>query len=323
MILVTGANGFLGSWIVRMLVDRGHTVRAFVRPHGDLRNLDSCRNRIEIAMGDILQPDTLAQALEGCDAVVHSAGSIRTRQRESQEAWEMHFTGTANVLAAVRKAGLNRIVYTASIFTLGSGLKDSPADEMNSHPFAPHAFRYWQAKTAAQILAEKECAHGLPIVFVYPTFCFGPGDLHLSSAGQLVSYLRGRLPMITNTGLNVVDVRDAALGHVLALERGRVGDKYLLAGENVAFQVFFPRAGRMAGRLYATTVVPSALLPPVAWFAERLMHDPPIDYATAQITRRYWYYASAKAANELGFGSRPLDETLRDAIMWFREQKMI
>lgn len=321
--LVTGANGFIGSWVVRALVDRGHPARAFVRRNADLRNLQDYRDRIEIVTGDILDLDSLHRAIAGCRALIHAAGTVLTHPRDAERAWDMHYTGALNTLAAAREANVECIVFTASIFTLGAGWKDQPADEEHWQSFAPRGWDYWNAKVAAQREAESLRTAGLPIVFVYPTFCFGPGDIHLSSSGQLVDYLRGRLPGVTDTGINVIDVRDAGLGHVLALERGQIGGKYLLAGENVAFRDLFVRAGEIAGRRQHTMVFPRRLMLPAGWLLERMMRHPPLDFATAQIAQYFWYYCGDKAARELGLTARPLDESLRDAIAWFREQGVI
>lgn len=315
--LVTGANGFIGSWIVRGLVEQGARVRAFVRANADLRNLADLCHRIEIVRGDLLEPETLARAMENCRALIHTAGSILTHPRDGERAWAMHYTGTVNTFNAARDAGIERIVYTASIFTLGTGWRDRPADETHAKPFTPHHFRYYAAKRAAQEFAEKIAA---PIIFVYPTYCFGPGDLHLSSQQQLVDYWRGRLPSITDTGINVIDVRDAARGHILALERGHIGEKYLLAGTNVDFPTLFRRAGEIAGHPRRLLVLPRRWLLPVGWLLEKVMRHPPIDFATAQIAQEFWYYRGDKAARELGLTTRPLDDTLRDALAWFRQQ---
>jgi dihydroflavonol-4-reductase len=321
--LVTGANGFIGAWIVRVLVERGDRVRAFVRPNADMRNLADVRARIEIATGDILDPASIARALVDCRAVLHTAGSILTHPRDNERAFQMHFTGARNVFASAQHAGIERLVYTASIFTLGAGWQNQPADEKHTKPFTPRNFRYADAKFLAQREAEKMCAAGLPLVFVYPTFCFGPGDLHLSSQSQLVAYWRGRLPGVTNAGINVIDVRDAALGHVLALERGRRGEKYLLAGTNIDLPTLFKRAGEIAGRARFLPVLPRRLMLPIGWLAEKILRRPPIDYATAQVAQEFWYYRGDHAQRELGVTTRPLDETLRDAFAWFRAQKIL
>lgn len=318
--LVTGANGFIGSWIVRGLVERGRRVRAFVRPRADLRNLIDYCNRIEIAAGDILAPATIARALIDCNAVIHTAGSILTHPRDGERAWQMHYTGAVNLFDAARNAGIERIVYTASIFSLGAGWLNQPADETRAQAFTPRNFRYCDAKIAAQAYAEKI---DVPIIFVYPTFCFGPGDLHLSSQRQLVDYWRGRLPGVTDAGINIIDVRDAALGHILALERGCIGEKYLLAGTNIDFPNLFRRAGEIAGRKHRLPVFPRWSMLPAGWLMEKIMRHPPIDFATAQVAQEFWYYTGTKAARELGLTTRPLDETLRDALAWFRAQKVI
>ncbi len=318
--LVTGANGFLGAWIVRTLVARGHRVRAFVRAQSDRRNLDPVRDQIEFAVGDLLARETLDRALSGCDALIHTAGAILTHPRDGLRVWAQHYTGTVNTFAAARAAQIERIVYTASIFTLGAGTQKQPADETHGQPFTPSVFPYWHAKVEAQAHAQ---ALDAPIVFVYPTFCFGPGDVNLSSAGELLDYLRGHLPLVTDTGINVIDVRDAALGHVLALERGRIGEKYLLAGVNTPLRDLFARAGQIAGHKRAPLVIPHRWMLPAGWFLEKILRHPPLDFATAQIAQVFWYYNGAKARRDLGLATRPLDETLRDAIAWFRAEKIL
>ena len=236
---------------------------------------------------------------------------------------DVHYRDALNAFAAARDAPVERIVYTASIFTLGMVWKAKPADEELWQKFVPRGWGYWNAKVAAQREAEALCAAGLPIVFVYPTFCFGPGDLHLASSGPLVDYVRGCLPGGTDAGINLIDVRDAVPGHVLALERGCIGEKYLLAGSNVEFRDLFARAGEIAGRKHRRVVLPRGAMPPVGWLLERVLPRPPLDYATAQIAQYFWYYGGDKAAPELGLTTRPLDETLRDALAWFREQRMV
>ncbi len=322
-VLVTGANGFIGSWIVRALVDRGQPARAFVRASADLRNLADVRERIEIVTGDLLDRDSLCRAMTGCRALIHAAGAVTTHPRDAKRAWDAHYTGALNTFAAARAASIERIVYTASIFTLGAGWKDQPADEEHWQAFTPRGWGYWDAKVAAQREAEKLVAAGLPLVFAYPTFCFGPGDIHLSSSGQLVDYLRGRLPGVTDAGINVIDVRDCALGHVLALECGRIGEKYLLAGKDIEFRELFARAGAIAGARRRIGVFPRRLMLPVGWLLEKVMRHPPLDYATAQIAQYFWYYRGDKTARELGLTTRRLEETLRDAIVWLRERRMI
>jgi dihydroflavonol-4-reductase len=323
VILVTGANGFLGSWIARTLVERGHRVRAFVRARADLRNLAPIRDQIEIATGDILDVDSLRRVMHDCRALIHTAGSILTHPRDGERAWAMHYTGAVNAFNVAQEMNLERIVYTASIFTLGAGWRERPADEEHGKPFAPKNFRYHNAKVAAQKFAEEKFRAGLPIVFVYPTFCFGPNDINLSSQKELVDYLRGRLPAVTDAGINIVDVRDAALGHVLALERGECGRKYLIAGTNSTFYDLFKRASAMAGHTHRLIVFPRQALLGVGLILERVSHEPIVDFATAQVAQEFWYYQSERAERELGFHARPLDTTLRDAIAWFRDDEKL
>ena len=322
-ILVTGANGFIGSHIVRCLLKRGYPVRAFVRNDADTRNLSWLN--IEIVRGDLLRASTVVDAAAGCKAVIHAAGWINTHPLNSWRVWEVNFIGTANVLTAAQKAGVEKVIYTASIFTLGVNTDGQPANESVTDNLTHLKFPYLSARRAAEAKAAKMLDDGLPLVFVYPTYCIGPGihDLGASPYRQIIAFLRGWMPFYSSGGLNLADVRDAAEAHVLALEYGGVGQKYLVGGENITFRDLLARLAQASNVRRVTLRAPNAAILASGWLMQWFSRKPLMDAATARLMHYHWYYDSTKAITELGYSPRPLDETLRDTIAWLRENHTI
>jgi dihydroflavonol-4-reductase len=322
-ILVTGANGFIGSHIVRSLLARGYPVRAFVRNNADTRNLSWLN--IEIVRGDLLKAGTIVDAADGCKAIIHAAGWINTHPLNSWRVWEVNFIGTANLLTAAHKAGVDKVIYTASIFTLGVGTGGQSANESVRDNLTHLKSPYISARRAAEAKATKMLENGLPLVFVYPTYCIGPGihDLSASPYRQLIAFLRGWMPFYSSGGLNLADVRDVAEAHVLALEHGGIGQKYLVGGENITFRDLLPRLAKAANVRRIALPVPNAAILACGWLMQWLSRKPLMDAATARLMRYHWYYDSTKAMNELAYSPRPLDETLRDTVAWLRENRYI
>jgi len=324
-ILVTGANGFIGSHVVRSLLQRSYAVRALVRdaPRADLRSLNGLD--VELARGDLLKPGTLVDAAAGCKAVIHTAGLVNTHPLNGWRVWEINLVGTSNVLTAAQHANVEKFIHVASIFALGVGAQGQPVGENVQDNLGGLRIPYIVARRAADAKAEKHLAAGMPIVFVYPTYCIGPGvhNLRASPQRQIVAFLRGQMPFYSSGGLNVVDVRDVAEALVLALEHGGVGVKYLAGGENVTFRELFERLGQAAHRRPPAMQVPHAIAHAGGWAMQWLSRAPLIDAATAQLMRYRWYYDSSKARQELGYAPRPLDETLRDMVAWLKENHYI
>jgi dihydroflavonol-4-reductase len=322
-ILVTGANGFIGSHVVRSLLKRDYQVRIFVRPDANMRNLDGLN--VEIAHGDLLKPASVIDAAAGCKAVIHAAGRIDTHPLNSWRNWEINFIGAMNVFTAGQLAGVEKIIYTASIFALGVGVDGQPADENVADNLGHLHFPYIAARRAAQAKADKLVSVGVPIVFVYPTYCIGPGvhDFRASPQRQIMAFLRGRMPFYSNGGMNLVDVRDAAEAHVLALERGEIGEKYLVGGQDVSLRDLLRRLAQAAGRSAFMLPVPQVALRAGGWVMQWFSRSPLMDANTAQLMSYRWFYDSGRAKNVLGYNSRPLDETLRDLVAWLRESRII
>jgi len=324
-ILVTGANGFIGSHVVRSLLQRGYAVRALVRdaPRADLRSLDGLD--VELARGDLLKPGTLVDAAAGCKAIIHAAGLVSTSPYSKWPVWEINLVGASNVLTAAQHANVEKFIHVASIFALGVGAQGQPVGENVQDNLGGLKIPYVVARRAADAKAEKHLAAGMPIVFVYPTYCIGPGvhNWRASPLRQIVAFLRGQMPFYSSGGLNVVDARDVAEALVLALEHGGVGQKYLAGGENVTFRELFERLGQAANRRPPALQAPNAVTLAGGWAMQWFSRAPLMDAATAQLMRYHWYYDSSKARQELGYAPRSLDETLRDMVAWLKENRYI
>ena len=322
-ILVTGANGLIGSHIVRSLLKRDYAVRAFVRDNADLRNLDGLN--VELVRGDLLKASSIVDAAAGCKAIIHTAGLISTSPYNRWRVWEVNFVGATNVLTAAHVTGVEKVIYTASIFTLGVSVNGQAVAEDVEDNLRQLRFTYIAARRAAQAKAEKFAAAGLPIVYVYPTYCLGPGlhNVNTPPQRQIIACLRGGLSLCPSGGLNIVDARDVGEAHVLALENGGVGQRYLVGGENVTFRELFARLGKAANRWMPILPVPNGAIRAGGWLMQWFSRTPLMDATTARLMHYRWYYDSSKAMNELGYSPRPLDETLHDTVAWLRENRYI
>ena len=319
--LVTGATGFIGSHVVSQLLERGEPVRVLVRNPAKLADvgLGPDTQGLDVAVGDLLEPDTLPAALEGVTHVHHIAGVISTNRRDAQKMFELNVTTTRNLFEAVERAEVKKIVYLASIFALSGG-QPTPANEES--PWLQEGLRvpYVQAKREAELHVRGLAERGAPIVFVYPCFCYGPGDVYNSSSELLVGFLRGRMPAYVNGGHNAMDVRDAARGLLLGMDRGQPGERYILGGENVSFEQMFALLARITGRRAPRIKLPPALARSAGRIAERVLKDPPLTEQAALMTERHWYYDDSKARRELGYRSRPLEQTMREAVQWWQQR---
>lgn len=314
--LVTGATGFIGSHVARQLLDRGERVRLLVRDPSKLAEVGIDADAVEIATGDLRDPATLPAALDGIARVHHIAGVIALGREDRRRMFELNVTTTRNLFAAARGANVERIVYLASIFALSGGTP-RPATETDPWQQAALPVHYVQAKRAAELFARDCAREGMPLVFVYPTFCYGPGDVYESSSALLTGFLRGRIPAYVDGGHNVIDVRDAAAGLIAAMDRGRTGERYLVGGTDVSFEELFAMLARLTGKRAPLIKLSPGFARIAGRLAERVMAEPPLTEQMALMSARDWYYDDTKARRELGHTSRPLDATLRDAIDWF------
>lgn len=322
--LVTGATGFIGSHVATQMIERGDRVRLLVRDPRKLADVgvDAEARGVEVAVGDLLDPPTIGPALDGVDRVMHIAGSISLGRGDREKMWAANVETTRNLFTAARELPIERIVYLASIFALAGGGRLAATEES---PWLLDGFpvHYVQAKREAELFARDCTAAGMPIVFAYPTFCYGPGDVYESSSELVLGFLRGRIPAYVNGGHNAIDVRDAATGLIAAMERGRIGERYLIGGQNLSFEQMFELLARITGRHAPRVKLPAGTARAVGRVADRLAPNLPLTEQIALMSSRHWYYDDAKARRELGHTARPLEQTLRDAVEWFQERGMV
>jgi dihydroflavonol-4-reductase len=321
--LVTGATGFVGSAVLRALIRRGEPVRALVRPSSSLRLLEGLP--VQIVTGDLDEPASCRGALRGCDALFHVAADYRLWVRQPEPMYRTNVDGTRELLLAGAEAGMQRIVYTSSVATLGLRADHLPSDETTPATLADMIGHYKRSKfLAEQAVRELVAGSGLPVVIVNPSAPVGPADARPTPTGRVVlEAARGRIPAFVDTGLNLVHVDDVAEGHLLAFEHGRIGERYILGGDNLSLREMLAEIARLVDRKPPRLQVPPRALLPVAFLAEAIARlgiggEPLVTADGVRMARKPMYFTSAKAERELGYRSRPAAEGLRDAIHWYR-----
>jgi dihydroflavonol-4-reductase len=324
--LVTGANGFVGSAIVRALCNAGWQVRALVRPRSDRRNLEQLP--VETVLGDIADGSSLDGALEHCEALFHAAADYRLWTPDPQRLYRTNVEGTCNVLEAARRARVGRIVYTSSVATIGLPPDGSPGTEQTPVGLAAMIGHYKRSKFLAEERVRGLARDGLPVVIVNPSTPIGPGDVRPTPTGRLVlDAALGRMPAYVDTGLNIVHVDDVAAGHLRALEHGRIGEHYILGGENLTLKEILTAISRLAGREPPRVRLPHAALLPFALVAELIARvtrrETRLTLAGVRMSAKRMYFSSDKAVRELGYRWRPPAEAFADALAWLRAQGML
>ncbi|MEZ5332042.1 MAG: NAD-dependent epimerase/dehydratase family protein [Thermoanaerobaculia bacterium] len=318
---LTGASGFVGSHVLRALEAGGHTVRCLVRPSSSRRSLEG--TAAEIVEGDLRDSETLARAVDGCSHVFHVAADYRLFVRRPQEMYASNVEGTRNVLKAAGRAGVERIVYTSTVGTLGPMPDDSAADETSRVTLADMVGHYKRSKFLAKGVAKELAAGGLPVVIVHPSAPVGEADWKPTATGKIIlDFLRRRLPAIVDTGLNLVDVRDVAAGHLLAAQGGRIGEEYILGHRNMTLREIVETLGEITGLRASTLRLPHWIPMGVAAvdtaLARVLPRDPWLALEAVQLARHKMYFDPAKAVRELGLPQTPIEEPLRRAVEWYR-----
>ncbi len=320
--LVTGASGFVGSAVVRDLVAAGHEVRALVRPGSNRHNLTGVP--VTLSIGDVTDRASLDRALRGCTALFHVAADYRLWAPDPAVLYRVNLEGTRNIMAAATEAGVERIVYTSSVATLGFDHDGGAASEDTPSTLNDMTGHYKRSKFLAEALVQRLIRErGLPAVIVNPTTPVGPGDVRPTPTGRMVRDAAcGRMPAYVDTGLNIVHVDDVAAGHRLALENGRIGERYILGGENLAFHHILEDIATIAGRppprirLSRNLVLPLAYLAQ-AWAAFRNNGEPLLTVDGIRMSRKRMFFTSEKARRQLDYAPRPAFEALKDAVEWF------
>jgi dihydroflavonol-4-reductase len=315
--LVTGASGFLGWHVARLLSTRGDRVRALCRPASQIRELD-----VEPFPGDLREPDSLAKAVSGCDRLFHVAADYRLWSKNPQDFYQSNVEGTRNLLEAAERAGVERIVYTSTVGCIGMP-RDREGDENTAVSIADMAGHYKRSKWLAEQVALEKARAGLPVVIVNPTAPVGDHDWKPTPTGKIiVDFLRGKLPAFVDTGLNLVDVRDIANGHLLAAEKGRIGERYILGCENLTLEQILSRLAVITGRSAPKVKLPYAVayaagVVTTSW-ANLTGHPPAAPLEGVRMARKKMFVSHAKSSRELGFSPGPVGDALARAIEWFR-----
>jgi dihydroflavonol-4-reductase len=315
--LVTGASGFLGWHIARVLTERGHRVRALCRPASQLRELD-----VERVTGDLRDPDSLRRAVEDCEIVFHVAADYRLWSKHPGELYSSNVDGTRNILDAAARAKVERIVYTSTVGCIGMP-EGRNGDEQTPVSIADMAGHYKRSKWLAEQVALEKSAAGLPVVIVNPTAPVGDHDWKPTPTGKIIAdFLRDKLPAFVDTGLNLVDARDTAIGHLLAAEKGRPGERYILGGENLTLEQILGRLSALSGKPAPTIKIPYAIAYATGVITTALAQvtgKPPLaPLEGVKMARKKMFVTHEKAARELGFAPRPVEGALKRAIDWFR-----
>ena len=318
---VTGANGFIGSAVVRRLLARGRDVRCLVEPGASLTNLDGLD--VEIVEADITDRNAMASGLAGTSRLFHLAALYKLWLPDFRRMYDVNVEGTKTVLFAAMNAGLEKVVYTSSIAAVGD-TKNGLSDESTPFNLWNESNHYVRSKWLAELDALRFVEEGLPVVIVNPAFPFGERDIGPTPTGKyIIEALKEEVPAVVDAGFNVVDVNDVAEAHVLAEEKGKVGERYILGNHNVTYREFFSLVSEIGGVKPVRLKIPKPVFLGVSWAMEKtdLMRkrDPKITYETARYTARRLWFNCDKAHKELGMPRTPLRETVSKAVSWFRE----
>ncbi len=324
--LVTGATGFVGSHVARQLAARGERVRVLVRPSSQLRALEALpAERVE---GDLRDLASLHRALEGIHRVFHVAADYRLSPRRPQEIYESNVAGTRNLLEAARRARIDRFIYTSTVATIAVPRRDHLPNEQTDARVDEMIGHYKRSKFLAEQEALRAVAAGLPVVIVNPTTPVGPGDWKPTPTGRIiVDFLNGRMPGYVDTGLNLVAVEDVAAGHLLAAERGQIGERYLLGGRNMTLKGILETLAAITGLRSPRLRVPHA----VAFAAGLADHvisrllgrEPQIPLEGVRMARHKMFVDCSKAARELGFVAGSVEEALERAVRWYQQNDYV
>ncbi len=320
-VLLTGASGFVGSAVLRQLRRHGLTVRALVRPASHYRDLTGAD--VQFVEGDLRERSSLAAACDGCRYLFHVAADYRLSGWDKAGIFATNVAGTRNLMEEAMRSGIERIVYTSSVATLQCRQDGGSADEDASLSLQHAIGAYKQSKVVAeQLVLDMVRNRGLPATIVNPSTPIGPRDIKPTPTGRIIiAAASGRMPVFVDTGLNLVHVDDVARGHLAALRRGRVGERYILGGENISFSLMLAEIAALVGRSCPKYRIPWYAAAPAALAGEVQAfltgNEPLASWAGVRLAKYKMFFTSKKAEQELGYRPRPHAEALNDAIAWF------
>jgi len=318
---VTGATGFIGSNLVRALLADGHEVRALVRPAGDLRNLSGLP--VELVGGDLESRRKLAEQVGGCEVVFHVAAHYSFWARDRESIYRVNVTGTENLLAAAHTARARRFVHTSSVAAIGVPPAGTLGTEETQTTLDELVSDYKKSKYLAEQAARQAAQDGLDVVIVNPSTPVGPHDIKPTPTGEIIlRFLQDRMPAYVHTGLNLIDVADVARGHILAWQKGRTGERYILGHRNLSLKQMLEMLAAITGKPAPRFAIPHALPLAVAYFDEMILaryfgKTPQVSFYSVQMSQKAMYYDSSKAVRELGLPQSPIERALEKAVQWF------
>jgi dihydroflavonol-4-reductase len=320
--LVTGATGFIGSHVVRQLLLRGDRVRILARNSSRKSNIEAFG--CEIAIGDLKDATSLIRCVQGCGRVYHVAADYRLWARNPQDIYDNNVGGTRNLLSACCEAGVEKVIYTSSVGTIGMRKDGLPADENTPVKLDDMIGHYKRSKFMAEQVAVEFATSGLPVVIVNPTTPVGAGDIKPTPTGRIIlEFIKGRMPAYVDTGLNLVSVEDVARGHILAEANGCVGERYILGGENWSLEEILETLAQICAKQTPRFRIPWTLAL-IAGYMDNffmgsvLRREPMIPLEGVRMARHKMYISSEKARKELGFNPQPAKQALREAVDYFR-----
>ncbi len=320
-VLVTGATGFIGGNLTRALLRKGYEVRVLVRPQSDRRNIQDLD--VDVRIGDLTDVTSLDSALKGIEGLFHVAAAYTFWSADPKTIYDSNVTGTENILMAAARAGVEKIVYTSSESTLkipanGTTCQDYSLNDPDSLPGD-----YKRSKCRAEKRVFELCGEGLPAVVVNPTTPVGPYDIKPTPTGKIiVNFINGKMPAFVNTGLNIVDVEDVAAGHVLAMEKGNCGERYVLGNRNVTLKEILSILAGITGLKAPTVNIPIWTAMTAACFDEFingriLRRSPGIPLAAVKASRKFRHFDCSRSVRELGLPQTPVEEAFEKAVLWF------
>ncbi|APB34627.1 hopanoid-associated sugar epimerase [Gloeomargarita lithophora Alchichica-D10] len=322
--LVTGATGFVGANLVRLLLEQGHEVKVLVRPHSSLRNLTGLP--VQRVTGNLLSPE-LPQYLAGCDVLFHVAAHYSLWQKDKDQLYQANVLGTRHILQAAKLAGVPRTVYTSSVAAIGVGTGGQAVDETHQSPVDKLIGDYKKSKYWGEQEALQAAQSGQDVVIVNPTTPIGAWDGKPTPTGEIIlRFLRGQMPAYVNTGLNFIPVQDVAWGHLFAWQKGQSGQRYILGHRNLSLQEFLQKLAQITGLPAPGWQIPVQIPLAVAWVDEMLLgawgKTPSLALDGVRMAQQTMYYDASRAIRELGLPQTDLDQAIREAVDWFRQQGM-
>jgi len=320
--LVTGASGFVGSHVARLLVERGVQLRVLVRPQSNLKALEGIP--AERVYGDLRDPQSLDAAVEGVDRVFHVAADYRLGASNPQDIYDANVAGTRNLLEAASRAGVRRVIVTSSVATIAVDRGNTLPNESTQARLEEMIGHYKRSKFMAEQEALRAASQGVPVIVVNPTTPVGPGDWKPTPTGRvIVDFLNGRMPAYVETGLNWVPVEDVAIGHWIAAEHGRAGERYILGGRNMLLKEILDALARISGRPSPRVRLPHAVAMAAGYadhvFSRMLNRQPRIPLEGVRMARHKMFVDCSKAAQELGFEAGPVEDALARAVRWYEQ----